>query len=478
MADDALFPARTRADWQAAAAKALKGRDPAELVTSTLDGLEVMPLYTAEDSEGAVAVPRAPSGDPARPWDLRTLLDAADPAAANAQGREDLDGGAASLLVAIGDEGVQVGSRDDLARVLDGVLLDLAPVALDAGFAGPQAADWLADLAKGAPRAPLAFHLDPLSAFATAGATPGPLADHVALAARTAAAHAEAYPEASFFLASGRAVHEAGGSKAQELGFAAAAAVAYARALTDAGLPMADAFARVTLGLSVDGEYFASLAKLRAARLIWARLLTACGLPDAPARIEARASRRDLAAADAWTNLLRLTASAFAGAVGGADAVVLEPFTRPLGEADAFARRQSRNIQLVLMEESHLGRVDDPAAGSWYLDEHARELAEAGWCCFQKIEREGGAAQALRSGFVQAQVADVRARREAALQEGSAVLLGVTRFPDPDGRKPTTADAPERSGGALDPRLPGEDDRCEPLAPVRLAAPFEAQETA
>jgi methylmalonyl-CoA mutase len=115
---------------------------------------------------------------------------------------------------------------DSLARALSGVVLDAAPVALDAGFLGPRAADWLAVLAKGAPEARLGFHLDPLSAFAEQGSSPGPIGAHLSAAAQTAARHAGAYPKASRFLASGRVVHEAGGSDGQELGFMAAAALA------------------------------------------------------------------------------------------------------------------------------------------------------------------------------------------------------------------------------------------------------------
>jgi methylmalonyl-CoA mutase len=223
-----------------------------------------------------------------------------------------------------------------VARVLDGVLLDVAPVALDAGFLGPKAADWLGAAAKGAPSAQLAFHLDPLSAFAETGVSPGPIEAHLISAATVAARLAEPYPKASLFLASGRTAHEAGGGEALELALAAAAALAYAKALTRAGLPVADAFERIVLGLTVDADYFLSLAKLRAARRVWARLAAACGAA-APARIEARSSGRMLTAADPWTNLIRLTAAAFAGAAGGADAIVLGAFTDALGAPTAFA---------------------------------------------------------------------------------------------------------------------------------------------
>src|SRR5690606_28223592 len=162
-----------------------------------------------------------------------------------------------------------------------------------------------------------------------------------------------------------------------------------------------------------------SLAKVRALRLMWRTLSRAFGAETA-AMIEARSSRRMLSRRDPWPNLLRLTAAGFAGAVGGADAVVLDGFSRAGGRPDAFARRQARNAQLGLMEEAHIGRVDDPAAGSWFLDARTRELAEAGWAEFQGIEAEGGVVASLKMGAIQERVAAVRAEREAAMADGRA----------------------------------------------------------
>jgi methylmalonyl-CoA mutase len=178
---------------------------------------------------------------------------------------------------------------------------------------------------------------------------------------------------------------------------------------------------------------------------------------------------------DAWTNLLRLTAAGFAGAVGGADALVLEPFTQPLGPATDFARRQARNTQLVLMEEAHLGRVADPARGAWFVERFTEDLARAGWAFFQQIESAGGLAEALRSGLVSRAVADARAAREAELASGTLALVGVTRFPD---SRPTDiavdpVDPSAFARPAPDLRLPGPDDACPPLKPMRLAEPYE-----
>lgn len=456
------FPIPTPTDWRAEAEKALKGRPLEGLVHLDADGLTIRPLYGRANAVEPVFAPRAADAD-GRPWDLRTLVQGDEPQAVNAAVLTDLEGGAASVIVA----GRVLSDSEPLSRALDGVAMELAPVALHAGIDGPDTANALAVAAKGSPRAQLLFHMDPLTAFATAGGSPRPIAAHVELAANTAARHAGAYPQARFFLATGRASHEAGGSQGQELGFALAAAATYVRAAVDAGLPVDRALEGTVLGVSVDAEYFDSLSKVRALRLMWRSLSRAFG-HETPAIIEARSSRRMLAARDPWPNLLRLTAAGFAGAVGGAEAVVLDGFSRARGRPDAFARRQARNTQLVLMEEARLGRVADPAAGSWFLDHRTRDLAEAGWAEFQRIEREGGLIASLHGGAIQQRVAQSRATLAKTFGEGGTHLVGVTKFVDADPRPVSVeADPP--------PPSPSDGDRCAPLTPVRWAEAFEGE---
>ncbi|MBX9615089.1 MAG: methylmalonyl-CoA mutase [Caulobacteraceae bacterium] len=456
------FPIPSPADWRAEAEKALKGRPVEGLVHLDADHLSTRPLYGRANATDAVFAPR-PSDADGRAWDLRTLIEGDEAGAVNAAVLADLEGGAASVILS----GAVLADSEPMGRALAGVALELAPVGLEAGIDGPDAANALAVVAKGSPRAKLMFHMDPLGACAVAGGTPRPIEDHIRLAANTAARHAGAYPEATFFLATGRAAHEAGGSAGQELGFAAACAATYLTAAVEAGLPLERALAGTVLGVSVDAEYFDSLAKVRALRLIWRSISRAFG-HETPARIEARSSRRMLAARDPWPNLLRLTAAGFAGAVGGADAVVLDGFSRAAGRPDAFARRAARNTQLVLMEEAHIGRVADPAAGSWYLDHRTRDLAEAGWAEFQRIEREGGVIASLRGGAFQGRIAASRAAGQRALAEGGGQIVGVTKFVDGDVR-PVVVE-----GGAAHPPATCS-ERCEPLTPLRWAAAFEGE---
>lgn len=469
--DDAVIPLAAdfeparREDWLKLVEKTIKGAPLDSLSSRTADDLAIAPLYRAEDA------PAAPTPRPlGLGWDIRTPVRHPHAQAANAEALEGLANGGASLLLVLdptGETGVAVGSEDELARVLDGVMLDVAPVALDAGFLGAKAADWLGALAKSAPSAPLQLHLDPLSAFARAGGSPGPIESHLIGAATTAVRLATRYPKAGLFLASGIAAHEAGATDAEEIAMAAASALAYAKALARAGMGVPDAFGRITLALAVDHDYFASIAKLRAARKVWAQITAACG-GHCPGRIEARSSGRMLARSDAWTNLIRLTAAGFAAAAGGADVVVMGAFTDALGLPTAFARRQARNTQLVLAEEAGLGRVNDPAAGTWYLESLTNDLAAAAWARFQAIEAAGGIVGALESGLIAGEAARAREALAARIAAGDQKILGVTQFRNPDEAPVEVETAAPSPVAAPDARLPGPDSRCPALSPIRF----------
>ena len=272
--------------------------------------------------------------------------------------------------------------------------------------------------------------------------------------------------------ADARLVHAAGGTEAQELGFALAAGVAYLRALTDAGLGVEAARRLILFRLAVDADEFASVAKLRALRRLWAKVEESCGLPPEPALIHAETAWRMMSASDPWSNLLRVTVAVFSAAVGGADAVAALPFTQALGAPDAFARRLSRDTQLVLQDESYLHVVDDPTAGAGGFEAVTEALAERGWDAFRKIESEGGLPKALEAGRFQAEVAEIAKSRAAAVARAKEKITGSNEFPD-IAEKPLSVFAPFdvcAGGEALpDPKtlLPG-----AALRALRGAAPL------
>ena len=407
----------TRADWEAAAAAVLRkarllGEDePDELVWSrlartTLDGVAVPALGTPDLLDGLVT-----SGRPARVggWDVVTRP------ADNEQALADLDTGATALWVA---------ADADLAVLLDGVLLDLAPVVLD-GATAEQAQAFLDVLGYAPPAAGTNLGAD----------AAGPHLVAVAGLARQA--------EALAGVVDGSAVHDRGASDVQELGYVLAVGAGALRDLTSAGFAVAEAAGLLELRLAATDEQFPTIAKLRAARRLWARMLELSGVDDPdPVRIHAVTSRPMMSAHDPWVNLLRTTVAAFAAGVGGVDAITVVPFDSPLGEPDAFGRRIARNTSHLLVAESHLGRVADPAGGAYAVEKLTDDLAAAAWEELGRIESDG-----LRA--LDERIAEVVARRDAEVATRTRPITGLTEFPN------LTETLPSRAGAGDDVRRYG-----------------------
>jgi methylmalonyl-CoA mutase len=243
-------------------------------------------------------------------------------------------------------------------------------------------------------------------------------------------------------------VHGAGASDAQELGFSLAAGVAYLRALTGAGLDLATAAGQLEFRYAATAEQFPTIAKLRAARLLWSRVTEACGRA-LPQYQHAVCSPAMLTRRDVHGNLLRGTVAGFAAGVGGADAVTVAPFDAALGTSERFSLRIARNTQSLLVQEAHLARVIDPAGGSWFVESLTRELAAAAWAFFQEIEAAGGVLAALDGGLVADRVAAVRERREEAVARCTAPITGVSEYADLAEPVLEHRPVPEPPGGGL-----------------------------
>jgi methylmalonyl-CoA mutase len=299
--------------------------------------------------------------------------------------------------------------------------------------------------------------LDPVGRQARTGTGPD-VADAVPLAVRVA----EEFPQVRAVVVDALPVHGAGAADAQELGFSLAAGVAYLRALTGAGLDLATAAGLLEFRYAATAEQFPTIAKLRAARLLWSRVTEACG-QALPQFQHAVGSPSMLTRRDVHGNLLRGTVAGFAAGVGGADAVTVAPFDAALGAPEAFSRRIARNTQSLLVQEAHLARVIDPAGGSWFVESLTRELAGAAWVFFQEIEAAGGAVAALDSGLVAERVSGVCERRRTAVARRASPITGVSEFADLS--EPVLA----RRGGGGAPAPPGEG-----LPVFRPAHPYEA----
>ena len=458
-----LFEPATRERWRKAVDAALKGGDfEKRLVSKTADGLRIEPLYE----------PAAPLAQPVRapgPWRLAQRIDQPDPEKAAAQALVDLEGGADALVLvhreapAARGFGLDLSSVDGLDAALKSVMLPLIALRLDAGPSGFETAALLRQLIERRGDDPAALDLDlGLDPLGTRAATGRLEAGWEARLCETARAFAGVRGRVA--LADARAYHEAGASEVQELAAVLAAAVAYLRALEAGGHDLERAREQIAVLLVADADEFLTVAKFRAIRRLWARVEEACGLEPKPLRVLAETAWRMMTRRDPFVNILRTTMATASAGLGGADSVTALPYTQALGLPDPFARRVVRNSQIVLVEESNLARVSDPAAGAGGFEALTAELTEKAWAAFQEIEREGGLAASLDSGALAGRIAAVAEARARAVATRREPLTGASEFPFL-AEKPVTvlADAPQataRPDGAL------------PSA--RLAEPYEA----
>ncbi|HXD14959.1 MAG TPA: methylmalonyl-CoA mutase family protein [Xanthobacteraceae bacterium] len=429
------FPQATREDWRKLVDAVLKGVPFERLKSKTYDNLSFEPLYGR--AAGANPVTGRPSGVA---WTLMQRADQPEADAANVQALADLENGATGLvLVFAGSPGANGFGLDPspeaLARVLEGVHLDAGvAIDLDLPAASPNVVRALAELIKSRGAAASAIDLrtgfNPIGDFAASGSSARSWNDIAPDVAGAVGKTADAGFRGPFAVADGRIIHNAGGSEAQELAFALASAIAYLRALEASGMALDAARRAIYFRLSADAEQFLTMAKFRALRKLWSRVEQACGLTPKPVRLAAETAWRMMSRRDPYVNTLRTTIAVAAAGLGGADSIAVLPHTAALGLPDAFARRLARNTQLLLLEESNLARVADPAAGSGALEAMTQALCTAAWTLLQEIEEAGGIWPALESGMLQRKVAAVRAERQKAIARRKDSLTGTNEFPN------------------------------------------------
>ncbi|KAF0141003.1 MAG: mutAa [Rhodospirillaceae bacterium] len=456
------FPAASYEEWHEAVDKALKGAPfEKKMVTRTYEGITIHPIYTRRDwlAEGD------PSGFPGTQpfsrgfnaagregWCVRQEQAASDPKVANAAILADLEHGATSLVLRLdraaragldpdkagiesaGVDGIMAYSLADFDDVLNKVRFDVVPIALVTGaqfIAGAAllAALWQKqgvtnDKAKGA------FNADPLGILAETGTLSVPVETALAQMADLAAYTARTWPHVTAVGVDTTPYDDAGATETQNLACAMATAVTYLRTMTGAGMDVNAACRQISFTVSCD--FFLSIAKLRAARKMWARITESCGATGeaCAARIHARTAERMITRCDPWVNMLRTTTAAFAAGIAGANSVTALPFDYALGQSDDSAQRIARNGQIILREESSLTKVIDPAGGAWYVESLTDQLARIAWELFQTIEKAGGMAKALGNGTIADQIASVWATREKNIAHRRDPIAGVSEFPN------------------------------------------------
>lgn len=469
-ASEAEDAARAYSEWQQAVAGVLAksrrvdaaelGPEPQKLLeTTTYDGVTISPLYTGRDE-----LPESPlpgqfpfvrgtdaSRDVNAGWLVSAQFgqDTQNAAEVNRAILDGLENGVSAVRLSLGGQNLPVAALD---LALTGVLLDLAPLTLDAGAVTAAAAQQLfalldqrataGDGVTDRAQVRAGLGASPLTDAFT-GAAGVELSDAVSLA-ETAAGRDESIRAITV---DGTAFHNAGASDAEELGAAVAAGVEYLRALTNAGLTISAALGQLEFRLAATDDQFQTIAKFRAGRQVWARVAQVCGASEFGGAVQhAVTSAAMMAQRDPWVNMLRTTLAAFGAGVGGADSVTVLPFDVALpagaaGVSKSFSARIARNTQLLLLEESHLGRVLDPGAGSWYIEDLTEEIAAKAWEFFQQIETVGGYSAAIGSGVIGDRIAATKAARDSDIAHRKTAVTGVNEFPN-------LAEAPLPAGAA------------------------------
>ncbi|MBB3606719.1 methylmalonyl-CoA mutase [Mycolicibacterium sp. BK556] len=439
-----------RARWRTAVAGVLaksSRKDPADLPAEpetlldspTYEGFPIRPLYTTLDARPESPLPGAwpfvrgadAHRDVVAGWKVAEEFGAGGAVAdGNAAVLGALGDGVSALILRVGETGV---APADLDRLLEGVYLELAPVILDAGTQFGAAADAVLALVSGASdaqRATMSIDLgaDPFTAPLSGFDAPA-IEDVTRVAANLIGSAG-----VRAITVDGAAFHNRGANAAWELAGALGAAVEYVRALVDAGIDVGDALRQISFRLVADDDQFMTIAKFRVARQLWARIADVLEAPDSgAATVHAVTSLPMMTQRDPWVNMLRTTLAAFGAGVGGADTVAVLPFDVAIpsgfpGISAGFARRIARNTQLLLLEESHIGRVLDPAGGSWYVEDLTKNLAAEAWSHFQDIESRGGFVAAR--DHVAEQIEEVRARRADDIAHRRTAVTGVNEFPN------------------------------------------------
>ena len=460
------FPSASYEDWRRAAEALLKGA-PFEKVlhSQTYEGIELRPIFNPSDTEDLPHLDEMPGfhgysrGYRARgyldhPWEISQELPCSTPDEFNQTALIELKRGQSELNILldlatqagrdpddarigeVGACGVSLATLADMEKAFNGINLPMISIYLRTGaFAVPATALLLAYARKrgidyGAIRG--CIEVDPLGTLAWKGDLPISLRlAYLEMAALTRFADEQA-PGLQTITVQGHPYHDGGASAVQELACVIATGAEYVREMLKRGLSIETIGARMRFSLSVGSQFFMEVAKLRATRLLWSRVIESFGGSPQAARLHlhCRTSLYNKTVHDPFVNLLRTTTEAFSAVVGGTDGMHVGPFDEAFRVPDRFSRRLARNIQVILAEECDLSKVTDPAGGSWYVEWLTDQVARKAWTEFQEIERAGGMAQALKEGIPQEAIKRTAAARAGNVARRRDVIVGTNLYPD------------------------------------------------
>ncbi len=457
-------PKPSRADWAKLASSEVKG-DPDRLVWETPEDLPVKPLYTAEDLERLEFVDTLPGFDPFvrgiratmyanRPWTVRQYAGFSTAEESNAFYRKNLEAGQMGLSVAfdlathrgydsdhprvvgdVGKAGVAIDSVEDMKVLFDGIPLDRMTVSLTMnGAVLPVLAGYIvAAEEQGVDQAQLAGTIqnDILKEFMVRNTYIYPPEPSMRIVADIIEYTSQHMPRFNSISISGYHMQEAGATAVQELAFTLADGLEYVRTVLDRGLDV-DAFAgRVSFFFAIGMNFFMEVAKLRAARLLWSRIMSRFD-PKKPAslmlRTHCQTSGVSLTEQDPYNNIVRTTLEALAAVLGGTQSLHTNSFDEALALPTEFSAGIARNTQLVLQEESGVPHVVDPLGGSYYVEALTGALADAAWELIEEVEALGGMTRAVEAGMPKLRIEEAAARRQARVDRGEEVIVGVNKY--------------------------------------------------
>ena len=460
------FSGATYEQWRKEAEVTLKGAPfEKKLVTKTYEGIDLQPIYNKEDVEGLKFTGNLPGFSPylrseeflgyqGKPWEICQKLNYATPKEFNSAARNDLDRGLTALNIwldkasrdgkdpeqakvgEVGAGGLSIATLEDLAQALQGIDLTSIPLFVRSGASALPFGALLFALARkrGYSTVDLlgCIEMDPIGVLSHEGTLPQSLESaYKEMATLTDWAKLNA-PKLQTICVHSRPYHESGANGVQELAFSIAKGAEYLRELSSRGLSVDDVAPRMRFSFTVGSNFFMEIAKLRAARVLWARVVQAFGGSQASQRmtLHVRTALFNKTVCDPYVNLLRTTAEAFSAVLGGVDSLHVGPFDDAFRLTDDFSRRIARNTQLILQKEAQLARVVDPAGGSWYVETLTEQLARKAWTLFQEVEKQGGIFKSLVAGFPQAEIEKIAKQRVANTATRRDVIVGTNLYPN------------------------------------------------
>jgi methylmalonyl-CoA mutase len=461
-------------NWRALVGKELKGKSPEDLTWSTLEGIAVKPLYTADDTAGLPQMGEVPGVAPftrgvrasmyaGRPWTIRQYAGFSTAEESNAFYRRNLAAGQQGVSVAfdlathrgydsdhprvvgdVGKAGVAIDSVEDMKILFDGIPLDQVSVSMTMnGAVIPVLASFIvAGEEQGVPRAALSGTIqnDILKEFMVRNTYVYPPEPSMRIVADIIEYTAKEMPKFNSISISGYHMQEAGANLVQELGYTLADGREYVRTAIARGMDVDDFAGRLSFFFAIGMNFFMEAAKLRAARMLWHRIMTEFGAKKPSSlmlRTHCQTSGVSLQEKDPYNNVVRTAYEAMSAVLGGTQSLHTNALDEAMALPTEFSARIARNTQLILQEETGVTKVVDPLAGSYYVESLTAQLAEEAWKLIEEVEAMGGMTKAVASGLPKLRIEESAARRQAMIDRGEEVVVGVNKY------KPTREDAVE-----------------------------------